>query len=480
MHAASTQPGRPPPQLADAELALMPHTARELRRLLGLPSTRAGLLQEVLLRDPAAAIAVLRRLGRLRPSAADQVTDLAHALSLVGLETLPELLGRIPALPESRSGRADPRDGYSAAVHAAAYAGQLARRLGPAQDTGLATAALLQSPAVIALWSTDPAAAARATRAARRGTPGDLAWSEQLGAPLEQVNRSLAAAWSFPGLARQALALGESRSRAEQAVWLAAELARSSAAGWRHPDTGRATRMLADFLGLEPDQAAAWLRREAVEAARALAPCGYPAPGFELLYMPGDEQPSEDTPDERAADERSANPPAAAAKDRSPASAAIGPEPATADVQTLVTGFMRRIQGETGSAQVLFAMLSRDRRRLRTRLVLGIEPGHGLGALDLELGQRHLFGLLMGKPQSLWLKPENAARYLGLLPAEQHGWIDARSSYLMSLFAGEHPLGLIYAGGAAAGEAGYRRFRELCHATAEAMAAATGQARVGP
>jgi hypothetical protein len=196
--------------------------------------------------------------------------------------------------------------------------------------------------------------------------------------------------------------------------------------------------------------------------------------------MPGDEQPGENAPDDSVADEGAANPPTAATQDPSPASAAIGPGPATADIQTLVTGFMRRIQGETGSAQVLFAMLSRDRRRLRTRLVLGIEPGHGLGALDLELGQRHLFGLLMGKPQSLWLKPENAARYLGLLPAEQHGWIDARGSYLMSLFAGERPLGLLYAGGATAGETGYRRFRELCHATAEAMAAATGQSRTSP
>jgi HD-like signal output (HDOD) protein len=471
MQAATTQPGRPPRQLADAELPVMPHTARELRRLLGLPSTRAGLLQEVLLRDPAAAVAVLRRLGRLRPSAAEQVTDLAHALSLVGLDTLPELLGRIPALSGSGTPAADPRDGYSTAVHAAAYAGQLARRLGPAQHASLATAALLQSPAVIALWSTDPAAAARATRAARRGVPGELAWSEQLGAPLEQVNRALAQAWCFPGLARQALALGESRSRSEQAVWLAAELARSSASGWNHPDTGRATRLLADFLGLEPDQAAAWLRREAVEAARALAPCGYPAPGFELLYMPGDEAPTEDSENDQSAGADTASAPADARRTEA--------GPAGADIQALVTGFMRRIQSETGSTRVLFAMLSRDRRRLRTRLVLGIEPGHGLGALDLELGQRHLLGLLMGKPQSLWLRPDNAARYLELLPAEQRGWLDASGSYLMSLFAGEHPLGLLYAGGSSTGESGYLRFRELCQATAGAMAAATGQQRAG-
>jgi HD-like signal output (HDOD) protein len=457
MQAASTnQAGTPPLHLADAELPVMPHTARELKRLLGLRSTRTGLLQEVLLRDPAAAVAVLRRLGRLRPSAADQVTDLAHALSLVGLETLPELLGRIPALPETGSGRPDPRDGYSTAVHAAAYAGQLARRLGPAQDTTLATAALLQSPAVIALWGTDPAAAARATRAARRGVPGDLAWSEQLGAPLEQVNRALAQAWSFPGLARQALAHGESRSRPEQAVWLAAELARSSASGWGHPETSRATRLLADFLGLEPDQAAAWLRREAVEAARVLAPCGYPAPGFELLYMPSEDRQAEETSDDGVAGKE-----------------VVGPS--AADVQTLVTGFMRQIQAETGAAQVLFAMLSRDRRHLRTRLVLGIEPGQGLRTLDLELGQRHLFGLLMGRSQSLWLKPDNAGRYLEMLPPAQHDWLDARGSYLMSLFAGEHPLGLLYAGGAATNEAGYRRFRELCQATAEALAGATGQ-----
>ena len=57
----------PNQRLATATLPIMQETARELRRLLDLRSTRNQQLQDVLLSDPAAAIAVFRELGQRAP-----------------------------------------------------------------------------------------------------------------------------------------------------------------------------------------------------------------------------------------------------------------------------------------------------------------------------------------------------------------------------------------------------------------------------
>ena len=49
--------------------------------------------------------------------------------------------------------------------------------------------------------------------------------------------------------------------------------------------------------------------------------------------------------------------------------------------------------------------------------MIGGAADDGLRRLDLDLRERHLFSALMGRPQSVWLNAENAARYRAHLPA---------------------------------------------------------------
>ena len=67
------------------------------------------------------------------------------------------------------------------------------------------TAALLQNPAVLALWEAEPKSALRASRAVRDGVAVDAAFGAELGEPREDANRRLAGAWALPGLARPAM-----------------------------------------------------------------------------------------------------------------------------------------------------------------------------------------------------------------------------------------------------------------------------------
>ena len=445
--------------LSDTTLPVMYHTGRTLRRLLELPSTHHQRLQEVLLRDPGAVIAVFREIERIRPGAREQISDPAHAISMMGLETFKRLLD---SLPEIQAGLGDiaqtpgPAMAYSQAAHAAMYASALAEQAGIKTTQEITAAALLQNPAVLALWVSEPDSAQRATYAMRDGVTIDVAFSAELGEPLDDANRRLGEAWSFPTLALQALGDWDDFNPRPQIVKLADGLSQLTAAGWAHADCEIISALLAEFLEIEDDQARSWLHRCAVQSARVLHPLGYPLPGFELMFLEGEHEHDDDDhaiPEFGAWRRRAEEAKAAAAP----------------DVHKTMADIMRRIRQEAAVSRVVFAMLSHDRKRLRTRLALGGADDEPIRKLDLDAGQRDLFTALIGKPQSLWLNRENAAKYLPYLSAPLRRAISPKGAYMMSVFVNEKPLGLMYADGTALNAEGYKQFRLLCQDAMRAL-----------
>lgn len=444
----------PNPRLATANLPIMQETARELRRLLELRSTRNHQLQNVLLSDPAAAIAVFRELDQARPGACETVADAGHAVTLIGLEPFRRLLDSLPEFESGRhekTGMRGAETAYSQAAHAAFYANALAEHNGPTAGGEVPTAALLQNPAILALWSTEPESALRASNAVRDGVPTNVAFGAELGEPLEEANLRLASAWALPNLTRQAMGDWDDFNPRPMIVKLADGLAQTTAASWQHEDKETYTALLSEFLDLSQDEATSWLHQQATNAARSLSRFDYPLPGFELIFMPGEANEQDDEDDHRI--------PVFGA--RRPQKPAPKPSPAS-DLHSTMADVMRRIREQTGSTRVIFAMLNQDRSRLRTRLALGGKPEDGLRKLDLDLGQKNLFAALMIKPQSLWLSRDNAKTYQGYLPPALRRLLGPQGAYMMSLFVGDKPLGLLYGDGSPLSEQGYQRFRDLC------------------
>ncbi len=454
----------PNPRLANTTLPIMQETGRELRRLLGLRSTRNPQLQQVLLNDPAAAIAVFRELDQTRPGAHEQVSDAAHALSMIGidpfrqlLERLPEVDGRTPDRPLKQG----PASAYSQAAHAAFYAGALSEHKGLVGNMEIPTAALLQNPAILALWATEPESALRASNAVRDGVSASQAFGAELGEPLEDANQRLARAWALPKLARQAMGDWDDFNPRPQMVKLADGLAQTTAAGWHNDDTATITALLSDFLDAGDDEATAWLHQRSTDAARALSVLDYPLPGFELMFV--DEQADDE-------DEEDENIPVMGAwRERKAAPEPAPPPPAAADLHTTMAGVMRRIRSEAGAQRVVFAMLSQDHRHLRTRLALGGAEDDGLRKLNLDLAHKNLFTILIGKPQSVWLNRDNAKKYQAYLPTPLRAMLGRHGAYMMSLFVGDKPLGLLYGDGEDLSEQGYRQFRDLCREASSAL-----------
>jgi HD-like signal output (HDOD) protein len=435
-------------RMAATDLPIMPRTAAELRRLLELDSTRHPNLQDVLIHDPAATIALFRRLQVVRPGACEQVAEIAHAVSMIGLDAVRELLEALVELPVLDPGTDPPASAtmaYSQAAHAAQYATALGRRVGLASGQSLPTAALLQNPAMLALWAIEPESAQRATFAMRDGLPADSAFGAEIGMACGHVNRHLAEAWCLPRLARDAMQDSAAGPRNLRLVQLAGQMAESTASGWANRVSNPVAEALAEFLRLKPEKATAWLHELTSEAARQLDGFGYPLPGFEMVQLQEEEDDDAVMPEMRFF--------------RAKQVAAPAPKP---DLNGTMAELMRRIRHDTGAQRVIFAMLNADRTHLRTRLSLGGEAKDGLRRLNLPMARTNLFIALMSKPQSVWIRADNRARYRHYLTDGLASLFDGAGGYVMSIFVQGKPVGLVYADHGELSEDGYRRFRALC------------------
>jgi HD-like signal output (HDOD) protein len=443
--------------LAAVDLPVMPETAAELRRLLDLEVTRNPNLQDILIHDPAATIALFKRLQVARPGAFEQVSEIAHAVSMIGMDSVRELLGALPQLPEYEHAPrkpATPALAYSQAAHAALYADALAARVGLNGGQSLPTAALLQNPAMLALWAVEPESAQRASYALRDGVPAELAFGAELGVPLSLANQRLADAWAFPRLARQAMGTDEVAGKTLQVVRLAGVMAESTAAGWGNRNENPVTEKLADFLRIEPAHATQWMHRLSTDAARTLKRFDYPLPGFELMWLPDEDDDDHDMPEMRFFRAKKVEQPAQ-----------------KLDLNGMMAELMRQIRHDTGAHRVMFAMLNAERTHLRTRLALGGNAKDGLRSLNLPMAHSNLFIALMAKSQSVWINPANRSRYRNYLPPALTRLLDDSGGYVMSIFIHDKPLGLVYADQGTLSEDGYRRFRALCTDVARTLGA---------
>ena len=426
--------------LAKARLPVMPHTARQVRALLASPRSTNAQLEAVLLCDPAATLALYRATERLRRGAVDELTGPAHALSLIGREAFRQAFEKLPEMrARPLQHILSPAFAYSQAAHAGWYAEHIGRLMGFGHPVEMRVAALLQHPAVLALWTTDFEAAARATNAMRDGVGFSTAFTAERRRPLKEVNRLLAIEWSLPRLAREVAGDWDPASRLPQSVSLAVRLALVAAAGWPETESRLHAEVLAGLLPHHHRDAEAWWHRQAVAAARALHPYGYPLPARELLLLPGGEEEVELPPlrKRRAA-------PAAPSR------------PGLAEV--LAEG-LRRVQQTTGLGRVLLVMPDRDRRQLRTRLALGLEADHPLRRLVLPARRKHLFALLLAKPGAVWIRADNRDRYapyLETLPLDETA---EKGFYAMSLHLQGRPLGVLYGDHGSLGASGFETFQ---------------------
>ena len=371
----------------------MPETARRIRALLADPRSTNADIEQVLLCDPAAVLALYQAMEQARPGSGEELSGPAHALSMLGREAFARLFGQLPTIDQaSLAAFLSPAFGYSQAAHAGWYAREIGRVTGFGHPVEMQVAALLQHPTILDLWTRDPEGAARASNAVRDGVASDTAFGAELGEELKTADRRLATAWRLPRLAREAIGDWDPANRLPQSISLPTRMAEIACAGWPPEEVDIESELLAQLIPHHHWDARSWWYHQTVDAARQLASWSYPLPARELLLLPGGEETVELPRLPRWwQQDASTN----------------GKEP----LQQALGRALRELATQSGCRRVILMLLDRERKRLKTRFAMGVAEDSPLRGLDIPIREKHLFSLMLSRGQGVRVTPGNLEKY---------------------------------------------------------------------
>jgi len=98
-----------------------------------------------------------------------------------------------------------------------------------------------------------------------------------------------------------------------------------------------------------------------------------------------------------------------------------------------------------GLKNVMFAMLSPDKRCLKARFVASDADSGRLRGFEAKLDEPGLFTIIMKKPQALWCHTGNREKYLTMIPRPTLPSLGDKGFLIMSIFLRSKPIGLFYA-----------------------------------
>lgn len=415
----------------------MPYTARRVRFLTHSQKSTHADIESVVLNDPGATLAIYRALERRRPGASNEASGPAHAISMVGMDTFRAIFRNVPVIDGRKVMEhiLSPGFAYGQAAQAGWYARRIAEILGFGQAVEMQVAALLQRPSVLTLWHHDFESAARASNAIRDGVSFEVAFRAELGLPVEAADPVYTEAWKLPQLAAEAAREDPQMSRQARCVAVATRMAQVAYAGWPEHEFEATVAELRELLPERVRDAGNWWKCETAAAAHVLQPWDYPLAARELILE------SEQVVEVR------------------PASSHTNSEAAN-DLQQLLGSALKSVARSAGTRRVIFAKLSRDRRRLRTRLALGGSADDSLRQLDLSMSEKHLFSLLLTRAQAVHVAPDNHPRYAPYLEGVPLDKQALAGFFATSLFVEGRPVGILYADGGHPDDRGYSAFRQ--------------------
>lgn len=125
--------------------------------------------------------------------------------------------------------------------------------------------------------------------------------------------------------------------------------------------------------------------------------------------------------------------------------------------------YIRKMRNDLGLKQVMFALVSPNKKYAKVSELKGADAGSGLNNFIVNIEEQNLFNLLLAKQQGFWLKPDNREKFLPLIPKNLHDSIDVNGFYCMSIFVRGEAVGFIYADGQyVLNEDSYADFKQLC------------------
>lgn len=424
----------------------------------------------------------------------NEVATVEHAIMMQGLGVYLDKVADFPVIEETPIGRQP--DSLASlyrllrlAQHAAWQARDFAVLHTDVRAEEVEVAALLYYAPEFLFWLDAPDTARELARL-RRVMEAQAAEREALGFELEPLRLMLLEAWRIPEVIRDMLDHRHAERSRNIILRACLDIAHRSRHGWWDEKLMADYEALAGIEHTPLEVIVTTVHRNAVRVAHHGAWIPAPPAAAWLPMLPG-AWPHEPTAAETrpaAVKATPSAPPAALAATPpatgpQPAGEAACPTPDPAALKATVQEIERHLDGSLnlnqmlalvlkglhhglGLTRVVFAMVTPDGQRVKSRFTLGVPTHEPLRHLEFPLKSPDLFGRLMAKMQGVWLNAENQARYWPMVRPELKAMIGEGEFLAMSLFVGDKPFGLIYADRGRAGcrldAPTYEGFKRLC------------------
>jgi len=256
----------------------------------------------------------------------------------------------------------------------------------------------------------------------------------------KQLGKQLVKKWALPELINESLSSDSNIGRKAQMNRLAANISWQTQFGWYHKEMTKSLEMAADFLDESPDKLTSNVHQISVQLARALPLANINHAACNLVRLPQSDHSAMKTAIKPIIiKSASKNKP-----DLMDIIRKLARNPGATQSQILKT-LINGLNDELGLSKTVLMMLSHDKSELSVRLCNGLDNRSGFQSLTLKTQQAGLFNAFLKKTQALWVNTANYKKYNSLIPGLFKAATLSENFFIMSLFIGNKPIGIIYA-----------------------------------
>jgi len=263
-----------------------------------------------------------------------------------------------------------------------------------------------------------------------------------------QLGRLICQQMLLPPLVMESLENTPKTDRRVRVIQYAADISHQAEEGWYHPPMRATQTVCAHYLNQSLDGFEHILQQTAIESAHQ-CPIKDALPAAARLIM---------LPEVKAPVVSSAHPSVpAVVRSATPVVAHI--LEADHDFRACLKGLTRsrkttpaqlldllldHLDEDMHMARVLLLTLSREGMKLGTHASRGIRKYSSLNKLMIDADENRMFRSLLAKPLGIWVDPATYAQYEAYLPVSFKNSVLSENFFLMTLFSGAMPVGIIF------------------------------------
>jgi len=240
---------------------------------------------------------------------------------------------------------------------------------------------------------------------------------------------------NLPELVGESLQVNAKSSPESHLIQLAADISHQAEEGWNHSAMTASLEVCATYLNQQHREFARQARLNSIIAARNFPIDDVFPAAARLILLPEIEK-----TDTKPTKTKIAQPALTVLKSE----IRVLIKSPRANQAQIIELLVNSLQDGLHFSKVVMLLLSENRSSLFTYLSKGLMHDSPFHSLQIDIVHSGLFKSLLNKPQSIWVKPGSYKKYSPLLPDSFKEACYSENFFLMSLFVGIKPVGLVY------------------------------------